>query len=559
MSTLRRCLPALLTLGAALAGCSTSPRSADSVNETASAPAGGCTELLGKPVPGGTITTAEALPAGTVPVFGGAMPVPAHCKLQAKLNERVGIDGKPYAIGMELRIPENWNGRLLFQGGGGTDGELRPALGNGSVGDAPNALSLGYAVVSTDAGHLNEPGLTGPYQFGADPQARIDYGYNHLPVVTTAARSLLETLHRKGPERSYFIGCSNGGRQGMMASQRYPELFDGIVVTAPAHRVTDASLDALAQTQILASIAPAGPDGRPQLGAALSPADMDALGKGILDSCDALDGAVDGMVLHPAQCNFDPASIACGPSRTDYCLAPNKVDAIRRLFAGSRDAAGNPVYTRWAYDPGVNSPLWTMWKLGPADAVPPRAANTTLVAGAMSHVFSTPPQLTDDLYGFMLATNLDELRERFRRVEPPFTESGEHIVNATSTDLSGFVARGGKLMFFHGMADGIFAPQDTIDYYEAVHRKFGRTADEFTRLYLVPGMGHCGGGPATDSYDALSAIVDWVERGKAPDVLIAKAGPGSPFKDRTRPLCAYPKQATYRGGDIESATSFRCE
>jgi pimeloyl-ACP methyl ester carboxylesterase len=558
MSTPARYSSALLSLTAAasLIGCSTQP----STNEATSAQAtgAGCASLLGASIRGGTITSAEDLPAGTVPVFGGAAPIPAHCKLQAKLNERIGIDGKPYAIGMELRIPANWNGRLLFQGGGGTDGELRPAIGGGSVGDAPNALSLGYAVVSTDAGHLNEPGMTGPYLFGADPQARADYGYNHLPVVTHTARSLIERLHRKPPERSYFVGCSNGGRQGMMASQRFPDLFDGIVVIAPANRVTDASLDALVQTQVLAAIAPQGSDGRPQLGAALSSSDLDTLGKGILDACDALDGAVDGMVLHPAQCNFDPASIQCDANRTENCLAPAKADAIRKLFAGSQDAAGKPIYTRWAYDPGVNSPLWTMWKMGPPDAVPPRAANTTLVAGAMSHVFSTPPQLIDDLYGFMLTTQVDELRERFRRTEPPFTESGEYVVNATSTDLSAFASRGGKLLFLHGMADGIFAPQDSIDYFESVQARHGKQAEDFTRLYLVPGMGHCGGGPATDSYDALGAVVQWVEQGKAPGPLLAKAGPGSPFKGRTRPLCAYPQQATYKGGDIESASSFEC-
>src|SRR5690606_34245596 len=123
-----------------------------------------------------------------------------------------------------------------------------------------------------------------------------------------------------------------------------------------------------------------------------------------------------------------------------------------------------PVYARWTYDPGINSPMWTMWKLGPPDAMPPAAINTTLVAGALSHVFSTPPQMTSDLYGFMLETDLDELRDRMRRVEPPFTESGEHIVNATSTDVAAFASRGGKLIFIHGLADGIFAPQDTIDY-----------------------------------------------------------------------------------------------
>src|SRR5690606_14835833 len=185
--------------------------------------------------------------------------------------------------------------------------------------------------------------------------------------------------------------------------------------------------------------------------------------------------------------------------------------------------------------------------------------NTTLVAGALSHVFSTPPQMTSDLYGFMLETDLDELRDRMRRVDPPFTESGEHIVNATSTDVAAIASRGGQPIFIHGLADGIFGPQDTNDYVNALKHEYGARADDFTRLYLVPGMGHCGGGPATDSFDALGAMVSWVEDGKAPGALLAKAKPQSPLKGRSRPLCAYPKQATYEGGDIEAAASFACK
>lgn len=548
-----------LAMGAILAACTQNPPSSTNASTPPPSFESACTTLVSQALPGGKIESAELVPPSTIPIFGFPSPVPAHCRVYAKLNERTGIDNKPYAIGMEVRLPENWNRRFLFQGGGGTDGELRPAIGASSVGDAPNALSLGYAVVSTDAGHRNEPGPTGPYLFGADPQARIDYGYNHLPVVTTAARKVIEQAYGSPPAHSYFVGCSNGGRQGMMASQRFPDLFDAIVAIAPAHRVTDASLDALAQTQVLASIAPRAANGRPLLGSALSSADMKVLADGILKQCDLLDGAADGMVLHPAQCDFDPRSVQCAAGTTSECLTPEKVDAIRKIFAGSQDANGRPVYTRWAYDPGINSPMWTMWKMGPPDAMPPQAANTTLVAGAMSHVFSTPPLLTNDLYGFMLETKLDDLRERFRRTEAPFTQSGEEVVNATSTDIGAFVNRGGKLILAHGMADGIFAPQDTVDYFEAVKREHGAQADSFMRLYLVPGMGHCGGGPATDSFDALGAAVRWVEQGEAPDALLAKANPGSPFKGRSRPLCPYPKQATYKGGDIEQATSFACE
>jgi len=538
-------------------------KSHNPVTPAAASFAATCASLLSQSIDGGSIVSAEYLPPGTVPALGTPSPVPAHCKVYAKLNERTGIDNKPYAIGMELRLPETWNRRFLFQGGGGTDGELRPAIGTLAVGDAPNALSLGFAVVSTDAGHLNESGSAGPFLFGADPRARIDYGYNHLPVVTSAARGLIERVYRRNPEHSYFVGCSNGGRQGMMASQRFPALFDGIVIGAPAYRVTDASLDALAQTQLLASIAPFAGEGRPQLGTALTNADLKTLSDGILKSCDALDGAIDGMVSHPAQCRFDPASVQCAANATSNCLLPNKVAVIaviQKMFAGAKDAHGRLVYSRWAYDPGINSPLWTMWKLGPPSAMPPQAMNTTLVAGAMSHVFRTPPHNTNDLYGFMLDANLDELRGDFRRTQAPFMESAEQIVNATSTDVSAFTARGGKLLFFHGMADGIFAPDDTVSYFDSLEREYGSEARNFARLFLIPGMGHCYGGPATDRFDALGALMNWVEAGNAPDELLAKASPLSSFRGRTRPLCAYPKQATYKNeGDLETASSFKCE
>jgi feruloyl esterase len=479
--------------------------------------------------------------------------------VQASLNERTGIDGKPYAIGMELRLPKNWNGRFLFQGGGGTDGRLMPALGAQNVGASPNALTQGFAVASTDAGHRDEPGPTGGFLFGADPQARIDYGYNHLPVVRNASLAMIDAFYHAKPKYSYFSGCSNGGRQGMMASQRFPDFFDGIVVGAPANRVTDASLDAMSHTQILASIAPKGSDGRPVLGAALSPADLKTLADGILKSCDALDGATDGIVSHPAACKFDPASVQCASGATENCLPGNKVDAIRKIFAGAKDSTGKSMYISWPYDPGINSPMWTMWKMGPPTASPPQAANTTLVAGALSHVFSTPPVMTTDLYGFMLNTKVETLSANFDRIQAPFTESGAHVVNAVSDDVSAFTKHGGKLLFFHGMADGIFSPNDSISYLDKLHRKYSDKTDSFARLFLVPGMAHCGGGPATDQFDALGAVVQWVEKGSAPSQLLAKGSPRSAFPGRTRPLCAFPKEATYNGsGNIEDAASFSC-
>src|SRR5690242_12459531 len=184
-----------------------------------------CTELFKRSVPKGKVTLAQYQAAGTE----GTQQVPNHCKVQGKINERIGSDGKPYAIGFELRLPQSWNGRFYFQGGGGTDGVLRPAMGS-MPGAAPgtNALSNGFAVVSTDAGHLNQPGSNGSFLFGAEPQSRAEYGHAHLPLVSEAAHTLIKRLYGKRAERSYFVGCSNGGRQGMMATQRYPRLFDGV-------------------------------------------------------------------------------------------------------------------------------------------------------------------------------------------------------------------------------------------------------------------------------------------------------------------------------------------
>jgi len=195
----------------------------------------------------GHVTEATFIPAGPVALLppapaGATTPAPDHCLIRGKLNERTGIDGKPYAIGYEVRIPASWNGKFIFQGGGGVDGVLRLALGViGSGTPQPNGLSAGYASASTDAGHLEEPGPIGPYLFGLDPQARADKGYSSIPPVATAAKALITKVQGRAPARSYFVGCSNGGRQSMVATQRYPDMFDGVIAAAPAYRVPRAA------------------------------------------------------------------------------------------------------------------------------------------------------------------------------------------------------------------------------------------------------------------------------------------------------------------------------
>jgi feruloyl esterase len=516
-----------------------------------------CKALIGQEVPGGTVASAVFI----AETKEGATAAPAHCKLQGKLNERRGIEAKKYAIGFELRLPQKWNQRFYFQGGGGTDGVLRPAVGAIPAGAvSPNALSAGFAVVSTDSGHLSEPGVQGSFLFGIDPQARADYGYNHLPVVSAAAKALIEQVYGAKPKHSYFVGCSNGGRQGMMATQRYPDLFDGVVVGAPAYRVVEASLDAIAQTKLYAGVAPKNPNGRAVLGGAFSIDELGVVSKGILKACDALDGASDGMVNNVRDCKFDPLVLQCTADKTTDCIAPNKAAALKKAFDGARNNKGDLLYSSWPYDPGIATPLWTMWKLGPATAMPPQALNTTLIAGAVSHVFLTPPSPTPDLYGFVLDLDLDAALTKTNNAVAPYLESGKSVVNADSPDIDAFTKHHGKIIFYHGMADGIFSPRDTIRYHDALKQRYGDKVDLHTRLYLIPGMGHCSGGPATDQFDAVSALVKWVENGKAPAELIAKTSPNSAWPNRSRPLCAYPQQAIYSGkGNIENAPSFVCK
>lgn len=518
-----------------------------------------CALLTQQSLPGGTLTVAQYLAAGR----DGAYAVPEHCKLQGKLNEHTGIDGKPYAIGFELRLPKAWNQRFYFQGGGGTDGVLRPALGMASAGNLmSNALTVGFAVVSTDAGHLNQPGVEGSYLFGADPQARIDYGYNHLPVVTAAAKNLIAKMYGRMPHHAYFVGCSNGGRQGMMATQRFPTLFDGVIAGAPAYRAVEASLDAMAQVQAYANAAPASKtsDARPLLGNAFTAEDLTFVSKGVLLACDALDGAADGMVNDIRNCHFDASMLQCVNDEDGAnCLSEKKVTALKDAFAGARANNGQLIYASWPFDPGIASPLWSLWKFGSPDAMPPQAMNTTLVAGTLSHVFMTPPQMTADLYGFALSVQPETAFAQAAQRKKPFMQSGIQVMNADSSDIAEFKNRGGKIIFYHGMADGAFSANDTVSYFQQLRTRFGKDAEKFSRLYLIPGMAHCSGGPATDQFDALSALIAWVEEGKAPDALSAKAGSSAPWPGRTRPLCAYPTQAMYSGkGNIEDAANFTC-
>jgi pimeloyl-ACP methyl ester carboxylesterase len=502
-----------------------------------------CTSFAAQAPAGVTLKT-EVVAGDTVrpPGINAGPLLGAHCKLTGRMAERTGQDGKPYHIGFEMRLPVQWNGRLLYQGGGGNDGVVRPAVGPQA---APGyALNRGFAVVTTDAGHQGPSA-----DFGFDPIARTDNAYNAHDRVAVTAKELIKRFYSKPADRSYFIGCSGGGRQAMMFTQRFPSYFDGVIAMAPAMRVSKGATVAAAwDTQAFQAIAPAGDDGKPVLSKALSDADLGLVRKGILDACDAQDGLADGLVSNPAACKFDVATLQCQGAKNDSCLAPAQVGALKKVFTGAKNSTGQPLYFTWPWDPGMGHPQndWRAWKLGNAPTAKANSRHVFLMEDALQGYFVTPPDRSLSIYKF-----------DFDR-DPQRMDAHSWIFNtADDVKLGGFQARGGKLMFIHGLADPIFSADEMVDYYQRLTAENGPKTAEFSRLFLVPGMAHCQGGAATDSVEGLSALVDWVEKGQAPKQL--NAAGTTVFPGRTRPLCPYPQYAHYKGsGNPEDAANFSC-
>jgi feruloyl esterase len=508
-----------------------------------------CSALGKQTVTGGRITEASFVAAGSVKARDPAKveqgaPLPEHCVVTGRLDERTGADGKPYHTGFELRLPTAWSGRFFYQGGGGNDGVVFNAVGRntGATGWADHALARGFAAVSTDAGHQ------GPQpSFGLDPQARIEHAYRAHQRTAETAKALVAGYYGRSAERSYFVGCSGGGRQGMMFSQRFPELFDGIVAVAPAMRVSEgATIAAAWTTQQFLAIAPKGADGKPVLSQALSDADLRLVADAVLERCDAADGLKDGLLQRA--CNFDPAVLRCAGAKSASCLAPAQVDALRTVMAGPRNAAGKPLYFGWPWDPGITGADWRRWTLGTSTTGEPNSRHTFLMSGALGYEFVTPPDPS------LNVVNFDFERD-------PARMAAFHQIYDTAEDvqLAGFRQRRGKLLMFHGTADPIFSSLESEDYMRRLHAALGDDgADTLARLFLVPGMNHCSSGPATDEFDGLAAVVDWVEHGKAPDRVLARGSTGA-FKGIERPLCAWPKAAHYTGsGNTTQAASFEC-
>ena len=493
--------------------------------------------------------------------------LPAHCEIIGAAQERDGLNGQHYAIRFHLRLPDAWTARFLFEGGGGLDGEIGNATGPGDV------LVQGFAVVSQDSGHSNaansDPAHNGQAAFGFDPVARENYGHASLKITADAAKTIIRAYYGKAPAHSYFVGCSKGGQEGMAFAQRYPDTFDGILVTAPGFSLPRAAIAEAWDTQSFAALARADSGRTPFTGLSkvFSAADFALARAAILGACDDLDGLKDGIVADAVRCTDarvlpQLTAKTCAGDKTEACLSAAQVAALTRVVHGPRDSKGKALYSDWAWPSGIAAADWAMWKTGTPDGRMP-ALNVVLGASALASVFMTPPVVVgadpQSLLDYQLAFDFDRDAPRIYTAAAPFAHSSWEDISARSSDLTGLHAHGARMIVVHGESDPVFSLKDTEVWYDEVAHRF-KDARAFVRLFPVPGMCHCGGGIATDRYDAFAALTAWVEAGKAPDTIIATAGPATPWPGRTRPLCPYPLVARYDGkGDIERAESFTCK
>lgn len=504
---------------------------------SAQAPVESCSSLTSLQLAQTSITSSEpmaAKPKPAKPPTGPAfamnlvdVALPSYCLARGEIGKHTGPDGKSYGIGFALALPDKWNGRFLFQGGGGMDGTVRQPLGTQAAGKEP-ALARGFAVVSMDSGHK---GSVFDMSFNRDQQASLDFAYIALGKVTTVAKEIIAKYYGEPAKYSYFVGCSTGGRQAMLASQRYPLQFNGVVAGDPAMRTGYAQIADAWNAVQFNRVAPKNAEGQPIPGEAFSDSDKKLLTASILHACDALDGLKDGMIFNFQACHYSPDVLECKGAKTDACLSAAQVTALQSVFAGPRDSQGIDPYAGRPYDAGV-----AIYMPGTFGSVLPRSGPA---------MFGRP--------NLSMSVSVDALERR--AAENPV----EALTDTTWTNLSTFAAHGGKLIFYHGLSDPVFSPYDTLDYYKEMEGANGGAdqVQSWSRIFLVPGMNHCGGGPALDQFDALGAVMKWVEKGEAPDLIVAT---GNHFPGVSRPLCAYPKHAQYKGsGDPKDARNFVCE
>jgi len=439
-----------------------------------------------------------------------------HVALHVVVNGVIGG-----TIRFELLLPDDWNGRFVMGGGGGFVGTVQ----NG----ARDSVNRGYATVGTDTGHEWPSAFTAGWAF-TNLEAQLNFGYLAVHRTAAVAKAIIRSYYNADPAYSYFAGCSRGGGQAMMEGQRFPNDFDGIVAGAPAFNWTGFAAASVATAKALY------PDSSHLDKTALDKNALQKLQNSILEQCDAQDGLKDGIVQDPPSAHFDLSKV---PNLTD-----EQRKAMTAIYAGASNSTGQ-LYP--GYTPGAecDPDQWLAWIVGPIPALVAQAHAPDLMFAFGTQVLK-----------FLVFNNPDWDYSTYNLSNfASDTRLAASFLNATNANLDAFKARKGKLIIWHGWADPALQAQATVDYYRQVQAHDSNAAD-YCRLFMVPGCLHCGGGPGASEVDWLSAIVDWVEHGKAPDRLIAsKSDHGKVVM--TRPLFGYPETAVYKGtGDPNSADSF---
>jgi hypothetical protein len=506
-----------------------------------------CESLAGLALPNMKITLAQSVPAGEftppsspAPPMGPApsyKDVPAFCRVTAEVAPTTDSN-----IKIEVWMPvAGWNGKFRGVGNGGFAGMIDyPGLGV--------AVKQGYATAGTDTGHAGS-GIDASWALG-HPEKVVDFGYRAIHEMTVKAKAIVATYYGRDAQRSYFASCSDGGREALMEAQRFPEDYDGIIAGAPANFWTrllvGAMWSTLATTADPANYIPASK--------------LPTISSAVLAACDARDGLADGILNDPRQCPFDPATLLCHGADSASCLTAPQVSALRKIYEGPHDSKGHQVFP--GYLPGGEEGPggWAPWITGTA---PGGSLLSQFGVGYFSNMVYEKHDWDPKSFQVDEALKLAEAKTA-------------RALNAVDPNLKPFSSRGGKLILYHGWNDAAIPATNTINYYRSVVAKLGRReTNSFVRLFMAPGMQHCGGGPGPNSFgqfgnspsqdptvNCYAALERWVEKGVAPSQLIAtKYADDDPSHGvkMTRLLCAYPEVAKYKGiGDANDAANFVC-
>ncbi|MCC6202032.1 MAG: tannase/feruloyl esterase family alpha/beta hydrolase [Gammaproteobacteria bacterium] len=456
--------------------------------------------------------------------------VPAHCRVDGTIDPEITF---------QVNLPQPWNGRFYMVGNGGHAGQQPDDPSQ--VPNRDQALARHFVMAATDTGHDADKEPGGSFVL-SNPQKAIDYAYRAVHRTAVTAKAIAQRYYGKPVAYAYWNSCSNGGRQGLLEAQRYPEDFDGIVANAPWVDQTGFTIGALWNQRALDDVT-------------LTPGKLALLAERVQAKCDAVDGLGDGLIDDPRQCPVtvarDVPSCPAGVD-DDSCLTAAQAAAIQKIYDGPRDRQGRPLFPGFmpgseALVRGVDGTLNSSWLNLIVPGAPDRkAADFNLAEATMRYLVPLTPQPDWDYRTFDFDRDVETL-DRWSR-----------LADATDINLRAFRARGGKLLLTYGWSDQILQPLMGVAYYEQAVTANGPNGEDFLRLFMVPGMTHCAGGPGPDQFDSVTAVIDWVETGKAPDRLIARKLTDGTVT-RSRPLCPYPQVARYQGqGSSDAAENFAC-